>query len=80
MKTLPALLRTIGRCTAKEELIRTTREDGPHGGLHQPASHQRIAAPPSGPYRGHSKTSRRNRQKSARFKDNVQDKLGWLRQ
>jgi hypothetical protein len=35
---------------SKAAVVRTTREDGPHGGLHQPASRQRIVAPPSGPY------------------------------
>jgi len=30
--------------------VRTTREDGPHGGLHRPVVQQRLAVPPSGPY------------------------------
>jgi ribose transport system substrate-binding protein len=34
----------------KGGVVCATREDGPHGGIHQSASQQRIVAPPSGPY------------------------------
>jgi len=34
----------------KGGVVRNTREDGPHGGVHQPASQQRIMTAPSGPY------------------------------
>jgi hypothetical protein len=35
---------------SKGGVVRSTREDGPHGGLYHAASQQRIVAPPSGPY------------------------------